>query len=90
MWWRSWPTANIGLLTGGGLLVLDIDAKNGGKEALYGLTMKYGELPTTPTVATGGGGWHFYFAVVGTAPCRIGLARGIDVKCQRAPRSAEI
>jgi putative DNA primase/helicase len=80
MWWCSWQTANIGVLTGAGLLVLDIDPKNGGKEALLRLTTRYGELPATPTVATGGGGWHFYFAVAGTVARRIGLARGIDVK----------
>jgi hypothetical protein len=80
MWWRSWPAANIGLLTGAGLLVLDIDPKNGGKEALIALKTRHGELPPTPTVATGGGGLHFYFAVAGPVPCRIGLARGIDVK----------
>jgi hypothetical protein len=80
MWWRSWPAANIGLLTGAGLLVLDIDPKNGGNEALVALTTRHGELPPTPTVATGGGGLHFYFAVAGPVPCRIGLARGIDVK----------
>lgn len=80
MWWRSWPAPNIGLATGAGLLVLDIDPKNGGKEALVALKTRHGELPPTPTVATGGGGLHFYFAVAGPAPCRIGLARGIDVK----------
>lgn len=52
MWWRSWPAANVGLLTGSGLLVLDIDPRNGGKEALLALAARYGELPLTPA-ATG-------------------------------------
>jgi Protein of unknown function (DUF3631)/Bifunctional DNA primase/polymerase, N-terminal/Primase C terminal 1 (PriCT-1) len=81
MWWRSWPTANIGLLTGAGLLVLDIDRRNGGNEALLELIARHGELPPTPTVATGGGGRHFYFAVAGAVQCRNGVVPGIDVKC---------
>jgi hypothetical protein len=80
-WWRSWSKANVGVATGAGLLVLDVDPRSGGKEALLELTARHGELPPTPTVATGGGGWHFYFAVAGTVPCRTGLVRGIDIKC---------
>lgn len=36
--------------------------------------------PATPTVNTGGGGWHYYLAIDGEFPCRTGLARGLDVK----------
>lgn len=41
--------------------VLDIDAPEGYSE-LKLLTDKYGELPETRTVKTGGGGMHYYFA----------------------------
>ncbi len=80
IWWHEWPTANIGLATGGGLLIVDIDPRNGGKEALLALAARYAELPATPMVATGGGGWHLYFAVAGPVACKNGLVRGIDVK----------
>lgn len=56
-------TANVGIATGeaSGLLVLDVDPRNGGDASLAQLLAKHGPLPRTPTVATGGGGQHFYF-----------------------------
>lgn len=41
--------------------VVDVDAPNGYEE-LKAITDKYGELPETRTVKTGGGGLHYYFA----------------------------
>ena len=41
--------------------VMDIDAPEGYDE-LKAITDKYGELPETRTVQTGGGGMHYYFA----------------------------
>ena len=45
-----------------GLVVLDIDPKNGGDANLEELELRHGPLPDTWKVATGGGGSHFYFA----------------------------
>jgi len=54
---------NIGILTGerSGLVVLDIDPKNGGSESLAELEAEHGTIETLQ-VLTGGGGIHFYFA----------------------------
>lgn len=41
---------------------LDFDKKNGGLETLKKMEAEYGPLPKTPTVLTGGGGFHFYFS----------------------------
>ncbi len=52
-WWRLYPDANVGIATGEGLLVIDIDPRHGGSlEALQALV----ELPATATVQTGSGG----------------------------------
>jgi hypothetical protein len=67
-WWTRHPDANIGIRTGeaGGLVVLDVDIKNKGDETLKKLEATYGKLPETPTVRTGGGGWHYYFRYPGS------------------------
>lgn len=62
-WWAKWPDANIGIATGGALLVLDVDAYKGGEASLAALLAETGEqLPESPRVLTGGGGWHLYLA----------------------------
>jgi hypothetical protein len=62
-WWKASPTANIAIATGtkSGLLVLDLDPRNGGNETLKAAQKKYGTLPTTVTAITGGDGKHFIF-----------------------------
>ena len=54
---------NVGIATGKGLLVLDIDRKHGkdGGEVLASLERKHGELPATLTATTPSGGEHLYF-----------------------------
>lgn len=63
-YWRKWPKANVGIATGAGsgIAVLDVDPRHGGTESLAHLEKKYGGLPVTARVATGGGGLHVYFA----------------------------
>ena len=63
-WWTRWPNATIAIATGiiSGLVVLDVDPKNGGDANLEELELRHGPLPDTRKVATGGGGSHFYFA----------------------------
>ena len=81
-WWTKWPGANIGIATGGesGLLVLDIDPRNGGDQSLE----KLPELPDTPAVRTGGGGAQFYFKLSpGTKmKSRSALLPGLDIKAE--------
>jgi putative DNA primase/helicase len=61
-WWTKYPDANIGVRTGpeSGIWVLDVDGEKGIKD-LDALQLKYGPLPPTPVVETGGGGRHYYF-----------------------------
>lgn len=62
-WWRAWPHANVGVLTGArsGVLVLDEDPRHGGDEAMKDLERQHGTLPDTVVTLTGGGGHHFWF-----------------------------
>ena len=62
-WWQRWPMANLGILTGkeSGLLVLDVDPRNGGMDSLDSLRSRHGNLPSTSVCATGGDGRHYYF-----------------------------
>lgn len=62
-WWGMWPDANIGVITGAesGFVVLDVDTKNGGTEALTALVEKHGKLKQKVYANTGGGGWHLIF-----------------------------
>ena len=63
-WWTDHPYANIGIAAGrvSGILVLDIDPRNGGTETLQRLEKELGPLPETVTSNTGGGGQHRIFA----------------------------
>jgi hypothetical protein len=83
-WWRQWPDANVGIATGAvsGLVVIDIDPRNGGN-ASY--TKLQEELPGTfdkpLKVRSGSDGTHLYFGHPGGhVPCCANLRPGIDVK----------
>jgi len=60
-WWRAVPDANIGLATGHGIVVVDIDGPEG-EATLSALTAVHGDMPFTPQQATGNGR-HFMFSV---------------------------
>jgi hypothetical protein len=78
-WWSKWPTANIGLPTGDGIAVLDIDPRYGGDEELAKLEAENGTLRETPQTLTGGGGSHYWFSI--DEPLRgCDLAPGIELK----------
>jgi Bifunctional DNA primase/polymerase, N-terminal len=63
-WWRRWPQANLGLATGIMFDALDIDGP-AGLAALQKLTRPVDLRLPGPLVATGGGGWHHWFAPTG-------------------------
>ena len=75
-WWTQWPDANVGICTGklSGLVVVDIDWRNGGDLSREQLD----DWPNTPEVLTGGGG-HAYFrypaGVSKVRSARIAVAR---------------
>ncbi len=57
-----------------GLLVVDIDPRNGGQ-------LDRGLMTPTATVATGGGGWHLYYRHPGTPTAAVMPGRaGVDIK----------
>jgi putative DNA primase/helicase len=62
-WWTANPNANIGIATGrkSGIIVLDVDPRNGGERRLKSLRRTLGPLPDTVTALTGGGGRHLVF-----------------------------
>jgi Bifunctional DNA primase/polymerase, N-terminal len=92
-WWRRWPQANVGLATGICFDALDIDGP-AGLAALRQLPEAAGLRLPGPLVATGGGGWHHWFAPtgLGNRPPR-GLAH-VDWRgrggCVLAPPSRHI
>ncbi len=79
-WWRQWPNANIGIVTGrhrdGFFCVLDFDPRNGGN---WYDDVGPDILPPTWVVHTGGGGRHFYYKTDRPLPCRK-LPDGVDLK----------
>ena len=85
-WWRMWPDANVGIVTGvvSGVAVLDVDPRSGGDRSFRSVVDRYGMLPVTPEVHTGGGGTHLWFGVdaeVGAdhvAPLAHGGGKGVD------------
>ena len=54
-WWRRWPSANVGIVTGAisGIVVLDVDPRHGGNEALAALEAERELLPATVHAITG-------------------------------------
>ena len=70
-WWAQWPSANIGLRTGDGLVVLDVDDQR----PLEG-------LPLTPTVESGKGS-HLYFTTPGPVGNAVALVPGVDLRGER-------
>jgi hypothetical protein len=77
-WMGRWPGCNWGVRPPAGVVVLDIDPRNGGDESLAELEARHGALPHTLTAITGSGGRHIWLTYNG--PARGKLAAGIDVK----------
>ncbi|WP_225732296.1 MULTISPECIES: bifunctional DNA primase/polymerase [unclassified Nocardia] len=73
-WWARNPLFNIGIRPKSGVVVLDIDPRNGGT------TEALGSLPETWMAQTGGGGWHLWFRCAGKMRGRLEGAPGVDIK----------
>lgn len=86
-WWVQWPDAAIGFVPGRvGMLVLDIDVKDGAR----GLetAQEHGLLKIeTLRARTPSGGWHVFLqrprstATIGNSKVAFGAESGIDVRC---------
>lgn len=85
-WWEQWPNANVGIACGeeSNLVVLDVDPRNGGSEALRKLTSRHGELPHTLRVVSGGGGEHHYFKLPEDRVPTTKLGTGLDLQSDGA------
>lgn len=84
-WFNDRPDASVGILTGSrsGLVVLDIDPRNGGVESLREL-LSDRQLPTTLIARTGGGGRHVFFALgQNEVRNRQSFRPGLDIKGER-------
>ncbi len=80
-WWNEQPQANVAIVGGNGLLILDVDPRHGGYESLTTIQQLHGLLPATLTALTPSGGMHMYFAgpdVSNSNDGRVGA--GLDIK----------
>ena len=81
-WQQKFPGCNLGIATGGasGIVVIDVDPKNGGDASLKRLIANHGELPATPVQRTPSGGRHILFRAPGFPVSNTPLAPGIDIR----------
>jgi hypothetical protein len=84
-WWRTWPAANVGLVTGArsGFFVLDVDPEHGGEATLALLVAEHEQgLPQTVEAITGSGGRHLLFKYPGhhVPNSTSKLGPGLDVR----------
>lgn len=76
-WWSMWPAANVGIRTGmeSGIVVIDIDPRNGGLETAATLPLR-----RTAQVLTQGDGFHLYYLYPEEGAVAGSLGAGVDVK----------
>ncbi len=84
-WWRERPRANVGVATGGGLLVLDVDLHgeeddDGGFATLAALAARGFHLPLGPIAETASGGAHHWFRVDGEVRNAAAFLPGLDLR----------
>ena len=90
-WWTCRPTANVGIACGApsGIVVIDIDPKNGGDKSVERLSQKGCVFPTTLTTNTPNGGQHLYYKyepwIVNSSKA---LGIGIDIQSAGKPITA--
>ncbi len=72
------PGANNGWCPPEGTVVVDVDTRDGGAQALCELTRPHGGLIPTLTAWTGGGGLHAWYRAPG--PYKKKMCRGVDLK----------
>lgn len=82
--WTKYPNANIGIATGEGLTVIDVDTlQHGGEngsESLKNYEITNGLLNDTFTVQTPTGGKHIYYVTNNECKNVTGLLPGVDIR----------
>ncbi len=79
--WSAHPDANIGVVTSGSRIVLDIDGAES-RNALADAEAKLGRLPRTLTIRTGRGEHRWYTSNIEIRSSAGRLGRAVDVKAQ--------
>lgn len=83
-WWSMWPRANIGIATGQGLVVVDVDNDEikgkDGASSLRAWERDHGQLPETVTCLTGSGGLHLYYSTADQYQNAAGLLPDVDIR----------
>lgn len=77
--WFSNTDYNVGVRTGNGLLVIDVDNKNG-KNGYQSIEPFLKNFPKTLVVKTANNGWHMYYYVDRPISCKVGLYEAIDIR----------
>lgn len=78
-WWNYNPNYNIGIKTGNGLCVIDIDCKNG-KDGVKSLETIKHIFPETKIVKTCNGGYHLYYKADRKIKNRVNILDGVDIR----------
>jgi hypothetical protein len=82
-WGSGCPNGNIGIACGpaSGIVVLDVDPRNGGDVSIRALAASGHHFPKAPRARTGNGGWHLLYShEPGIGGSKGKLGPGIDVK----------
>lgn len=80
-WWKRWPNANVGIATGNGLIILDVDGPDGRKSLQQFSALPHTIIANTPRAD---GGMQYYFAadekLEEVARNRTKLLPGLDIR----------
>lgn len=83
-WWSKNPNYNVGIVTGLGFIVIDLDVNHGispnnGLEELSKFEATHGCFPETATCITPRGGRHLYYALSEEQASINGILPGVDI-----------
>ena len=78
-WWDKDRDYNLAIRTGSGLVVIDVDVKNG-KDGRIIFNEYSKSFPETFAVKTPNGGYHYWYLVDSDIPCKVNLYEGIDIR----------
>lgn len=81
-WWTDNPFYNIGIATGNGIVVIDVDEGDGksGEDSIRKWQEEHGNLPTTMTSITGNGGRHLIYRCNGNYQNHVSVIPNVDIR----------